>query len=381
MESNKPKVLVFTDWYLPGYKAGGPISSVANLVAALGDSIAFTIVCSDRDYLDARPYPGIVIDQGVKQGNAEVIYLSPGKQSFGTIRQLIIDHSDAEIYINGIFSKTFSIFPLLAAHRLKRESILAPRGMLAPGALGIKNTKKKIYLAFANTFKLFSGVCFHATNSRETEQIRNTISKFYGIITIPNLPTIPASEVVLPQKEPDAIRIISVARIAREKNTLFAIRVLQSLPKDLKVKIELVGPVYGAEYFDKCKAAAQKLPSNVDIKFPGPKPPGEIGKLLINSHLFFSPTLGENYGHAIVEAMLSGTPVLISDQTPWHNLEETNAGAEFSLQNPGAFTRFIESVARMDSGDYVEKFKDIAPEAANRINLNDSIEKYKRLFK
>ncbi|CAN5434615.1 hypothetical protein BH10BAC1_BH10BAC1_14720 [soil metagenome] len=29
----KKKVLIFIDWYLPGYKAGGPRQSVANLVA------------------------------------------------------------------------------------------------------------------------------------------------------------------------------------------------------------------------------------------------------------------------------------------------------------------------------------------------------------
>jgi hypothetical protein len=37
--------------------------------------------------------------------------------------------------------------------------------------------------------------------------------------------------------------------------------------------------------------------------------------------LFLFPTLGENYGHVISEALASGCPVVISDQTPWRNLE------------------------------------------------------------
>jgi len=28
---DKKKILVFIDWYLPGYKAGGPVRSMANI--------------------------------------------------------------------------------------------------------------------------------------------------------------------------------------------------------------------------------------------------------------------------------------------------------------------------------------------------------------
>ena len=37
----KKTILCFVDHYLPGYKAGGPIQSIVNLVENLGDEFEF----------------------------------------------------------------------------------------------------------------------------------------------------------------------------------------------------------------------------------------------------------------------------------------------------------------------------------------------------
>ena len=47
--------------------------------------------------------------------------------------------------------------------------------------------------------------------------------------------------------------------------------------------------------------------------------------------MFVLPTKTENFGHAIYESMACGLPVLISDKTPWHNLEKNKAGFDLSL--------------------------------------------------
>ena len=57
IEGKRPVVLVAIDWYLPAYRAGGPIRSIANLVAALGDEIDFRIVCGNRDLGDSQDLP------------------------------------------------------------------------------------------------------------------------------------------------------------------------------------------------------------------------------------------------------------------------------------------------------------------------------------
>ncbi len=380
MELNKPKVLLFTDWYLPGYKAGGPISSCAHLVDALGDSVDFHIVCSDRDYLDVQPYRQIEADKWTTVGKARVKYLSPDNQTLSSIRKLIEEFPDHKLYINGVFSKSFSIFPLRASSRLNREVILAPRGMLAPGALGIKSGKKRVYLAVAKSLGWYSTVHFHATNAQEAGHIRNHFSKSSHITVIPNLPAIPSGHVILPEKGEGEIKIVCVARIAREKNIHYALKCLQSVSPFPRVSIRFIGSFYDIDYAETCKELAAKLPENVNVEFSGSLPPDEIQEEYQKAHLFFLPTLGENYGHAIIEALLSGTPVLISDQTPWRDLERTGLGADFSLEDARRFSNFMEAIAKMDHTTYFKNYGHIAKKVLERIHLQDSVLKYKSLF-
>ena len=53
------KLLLLTDWFYPGYKAGGPIQSCYNLTLLLRNRFDIYVVCSDRDLNETRPYPGI----------------------------------------------------------------------------------------------------------------------------------------------------------------------------------------------------------------------------------------------------------------------------------------------------------------------------------
>jgi len=56
------KILTSVGYYLPGYKAGGPIRTLANMVDKLGDDFQFKIVTADRDFDDMKPYPEIKLD-------------------------------------------------------------------------------------------------------------------------------------------------------------------------------------------------------------------------------------------------------------------------------------------------------------------------------
>ncbi|WP_371394307.1 glycosyltransferase [Glycocaulis abyssi] len=61
---------------------------------------------------------------------------------------------------------------------------------------------------------------------------------------------------------------------------------------------------------------------------------------------FFLPSRGENFGHAIAKSLSAGTPVLISDQTPWNDVGEHNAGWALSLDHPSEFVAVIESMSQ-----------------------------------
>ena len=46
---HKPVILVFLGNYLPGFKSGGPLRTIVNLVDNLSDEFEFLIITSDRD--------------------------------------------------------------------------------------------------------------------------------------------------------------------------------------------------------------------------------------------------------------------------------------------------------------------------------------------
>lgn len=61
--------------------------------------------------------------------------------------------------------------------------------------------------------------------------------------------------------------------------------------------------------------------------------------------LFFLPTRGENYGHVVAEALAAGTPVLLSDTTPWRNLHELQVGWDLPLEDIEGFRNAIDEAA------------------------------------
>ena len=70
--------------------------------------------------------------------------------------------------------------------------------------------------------------------------------------------------------------------------------------------------------------------------------PNEVVGTFSKYDLFLFPSGGENYGHVIAESLSSGTPVLISKNTPWLDLESQNLGWDIDLKDMDSFVEIIE---------------------------------------
>jgi glycosyltransferase involved in cell wall biosynthesis len=62
-------------------------------------------------------------------------------------------------------------------------------------------------------------------------------------------------------------------------------------------------------------------------------------------------TWGENFGHAIAEALQHGKPVIISDRTPWRNLRDVQAGWDLPLQE-SSFVAVLKNCYTMSADEY-----------------------------
>jgi glycosyltransferase involved in cell wall biosynthesis len=359
---SKPSVLLFIDWFTPGYKAGGPTRSMVNLIDRLKNDVDFWVVTRNTDYRDSIPYPGIQPDIWLLHDGYHIIYLSsPSMRSIrrsihsfflSTITSAKADESPLILYLNGIWSFYFSILPLFCIRRKHfRKIIISPRGMLSSQTWISSSLKKKPFLWFARFIGIYNAVIFHATNEQEKIDIQKNISKKTSVEILPNL----SSTVIpsLPQKQKHAgeARFISIARIAPEKNTRFMLEILQEGITG-NLSLELYGPIYNEAYWNECRQLMTQLPSNIRVTYHGSLSPDEMSTSTSNCHFLFMPSLGENYGHSIAESLQHGLPVLISDKTPWRNLQEKNTGWDLPLSNPDAFRAAINRCIAMENEEY-----------------------------
>ena len=90
-------------------------------------------------------------------------------------------------------------------------------------------------------------------------------------------------------------------------------------------------------------------------------------------------TWGKNFGHAISEALNLATLVIISDKTPWKNLQEKMAGWDLPL-NEKKFTEVLQCCLKMDNAEYL-KLSNAAFELGKSVSHNlESVEQANWLF-
>ncbi|PHS21651.1 MAG: glycosyl transferase family 1 [Robiginitomaculum sp.] len=355
----KRRVLLFNQYYLPGYKSGGPQQSIANLVEHLGDEFAFQIVTSNHEFGENTPYQDIIPGEWYNVEKARVCYLAPHQQNLGGIARIMRETPHDTFYLNSFFDYKFSILPLLA-RRLglapRRPAILAPRGEFSPGALALKSTKKKLFIAASKVIGLHNDLIWQASTEREADDIRNAVGQTAKSIHIAcDLPKSTNSELKITSRELDhPLRVVFLSRISPKKNLLGALKMLSHVQSP--VNFTIYGPKEDEAYWARCKSVISALPSHIQVEYKGQIHPDTVIDHLSQHDLFFLPTLGENYGHVIIEALLAGLPVLISDQTPWMDMEENGVGWSLPLKDGQAFAQTIEKVAQWDD-KVLEKIK------------------------
>ncbi len=377
------KVLTFIDWFWPGYKAGGPVRSLLNLTEHLSEEIEFHIVTRNTDYMSNVPYSNVESDQWVEmKPNIHVYYISKEHLSRKLIRSFIIDSGQYDlIYINGIYSLYFSILPLYYARKTRRQHLVAPRGMLSGQTFSSKKNLKRMFFLFSRIIGFYNRAQFHATIEKEAKDITGILGTDPSKISIaPNLPRkdLPGK---IPERKKikDELKLISIARIAPEKNILFAIKMLSDLRVG-KTIFNLYGETYNHEYWNECKALIKELPENIRVEYKGSINSDEIPKTLLDHHFLFMPSKGENFGHSILESLMGGCPVIISDKTPWNNLESNHAGWDIPLDQPANFRKVLDQCLHMSQEEYDRYSNGALKLARSFVSNADLTAKSKNMF-
>jgi glycosyltransferase involved in cell wall biosynthesis len=347
--------LTLADRFLPGFKAGGPIRSLANLVEQLGDEFRFRIITRDRDLGDSAPYSEIAVNCWQPVGKADVFYLSPPRLLPNVLRAAMAKWSCSALYLNSFFSPFFTIQALMLRKLgliVHVPVIVAPRGEFAPKALERRSPKKRAYISVAKGLHLYRDVIWQASSIHEADNIRQCFGDHNQIVVAPNLVsgTTDRPSSARPPKHVGQLRVAFIARIARHKNLAFALRALERTSG--QIDFNIYGPIEDPQYWEECKALMSRLPPNIRTEYRGALAHNHVLDALTEHHLFFLPTRSESFGHVIAEALLSGCPVLISNQTPWQNLEQNEAGWDLPLEREELFQRALGAAVNMDQARF-----------------------------
>ena len=378
--SAKKTILILCDWFLPGYLAGGPIQSIATLTQHLGSEIDFKIITTDRDFKSNKAYESIKINEWTIFFGRNVFYVSPENMNPDFVLKLIQNTQHDTIYLNSLFSKLFTVYPLKWKQqgKIKSNIVLAPRGMLRDGALAVKPVKKQLYLMYAKLTGLFKNVHWQSTSSQETIEIKKRISEQVHISEVSNLPSAPGIIQSI-EKEPGILKLCFIARIVDIKNLNFAIDVLKEV-KPEQIIFDVYGPKEDDAYWKLCDENAKSLPANIVFNYKSVLTPDRIGSTISNYHALFLPTQTENFGHIIVETLQNARPVIISDQTPWRNLQAKNAGFDIDLNDKSSFVNAIQKLCLMNQLEYNKMNTSSLNYINQKLNIQEIKNQYLNLF-
>lgn len=340
------RVLMTSGFFEPGFRAGGPIRSIAGIVDTLSEQIDLTLVTGDRDLGATEPYPRLS-GTWVPRGRAKIFYLDirSVRQWWGLLRQLRSQRFDL-LYVNSFWSPVFTAVPILAV-RLglirARQVLLAPRGELAGAALEQKKRKKRI--AFRSWRFLLRSVplTWHASSELEAGDIRSAVPGAV-VHTSTNQVALPREPLRIETTAEPTLRLVFVGRISPMKNLDLVIRAAGLLRSP--ATLDIFGPRTDPDYWAFCQRLMKDARNGAEIEYRGELPPDQVRATFARYDAFVFPTRGENFGHVIAESLSASCPVICSGNTPWNATLANGGGVVVDELNAEAFAAELERLAR-----------------------------------
>lgn len=212
-----------------------------------------------------------------------------------------------------------NILPATAAQRHAAPLVMSPRGMLGEAALAFSPTRKRIFWALAQRRALERATCFHATAESEADDIRRA-GLSAPVAVIPNGIDIPAGDPV-----PGARTILHLGRLHPKKGIDRLVAAWARIAKrhpDWRLRI--VGPSESG-YREALERQVHELGAP-RVAFDGPLYGADKLAAYRAAGLFVLPTLNENFGMVVAEALAAGIPAICTKGAPWQGLETKRCG-------------------------------------------------------
>lgn len=227
--------------------------------------------------------------------------------------------------------------------------VVSTHGMLDDWSLGHKPLKKKIFLHLFGKRYLRQATRIHCTAEAEKQQVVKNIGFEPSISVIPPVIELPPWEIdqphvpfldSVPGLKKDVPRILFLSRLLPNKGPDILLEAL-ALVKQKRQAFHgvMVGPGEPA-YVQELRQQAQRLGLESDVSWLGMQREPNKSNCYREADLYVLPTVQENFGIVLVEAMAMGLPVITTRGTDvWRELGDR--GAIVSERTPAAISMAI----------------------------------------
>lgn len=356
---------------------GGPshvLKTQARSLARLGCEV--TVITTDDDGAKRLDIP---LDEPVQEDEVTYRYF-PRQTRFYTVSLPLrrwlrknVEQFDVS-HIHALFS-----FPSVAGARaatLRRVPfVLRPLGTLENWGLANRRPLlKRTSLAFIEKRILEDAAFVQFTSEKEAVEAKTLNIRFRSIV-IPNPVELPETSeeggLTDPRAKTDERTVLFLSRIDPKKGIEVLLQAMAHLIGDgTNVRLVVAGGGE-ASYEASLRQLASRLSIDDRVTWTGQVGDRKKAELLATSDVFVLPSLSENFGVSVVEAMHAGLPVVISDNVGIKDvIEEAGAGLVFRL-NPEELGRALRTV--LEDTELRERFADLGKDLARTRFAPDTV--------
>jgi len=315
--------------YLPATRYGGPIFAVHGLCRALARRGHEVHVFTTN--VDGAGVSDVPLDCPVEMDGVRVHYFASQfrrlytSSAMGRALQTFVPLCDV-VHVHSVF-----LWPTSAAARVAARAgvpyVVSPRGMLVPELIRRKSRlAKSLWLRAVERRTLREAALVHFTSRRELDDARALALPLPPHAIVPNGIELPPLAAV-PR---DDTRIVFLGRVNWKKGLDRLIEAMRG------VDARLVIAGNDEENY------AATLPRAENVDFVGPVSGDAKDALLRGAAMLVLPSLSENFGNVVLEAMAQETPVVV---TPEVGLAaEVEAAGAGVVTTPDALTQMLEAL-------------------------------------
>lgn len=211
------------------------------------------------------------------------------------------------------------------ARRVGVPRVVSPRGMLDPWAMRWHGTRKKLAWSLYQRRDLQRADLLHATSEAEAEGFRARGLEA-PIAIVPNGVHVPDRDASPRPPDGGPRVLLFLSRVHPKKGLLHLAEAWAGLDA-AGWELWIAGPdELGHEAEVRAALERASRPTTSPVRFLGPVADTKRDELLARCEAFVLPTLSENFGQVVAEALAAGRPVLTTKAAPWSALERHGAG-------------------------------------------------------